>query len=219
LPIIYVDESGDLGFGTSSSPIFVISAVVFADSKTPTKLVKQFRARKLSAIGTTELKWTKSSEDVREEVVRRVGMEDVDIGYAAILWKNRVSDRLKNSKTPLYNYLCYQVIRWLANRRRGHVCDVVLDRSKYGFAETDINQYVESDGYKIVVTEWGGQLVLVPSHLNVKLQHKDSGEDAGLQIADFVAGAVYHYWKNGKNDKYMRHFKRRVCGEYLFPRA
>jgi len=146
-------------------------------------------------------------------------MEDVDIGYAAILWKNRVSDRLKNSKTPLYNYLCYQVIRWLANRRRGHVCDVVLDRSKYGFAETDINQYVESDGYKMVVTEWGGQLVLVPSHLNVKLQHKDSGEDAGLQIADFVAGAVYHYWKNGKNDKYMRHFKRRVCGEYLFPRA
>jgi hypothetical protein len=214
---MYVDESGDLGFGTSSSPIFVICAVVFGDSKTPTKLVKQFRARRLSAIGTTELKWSKSSEDIREELVKRVGMEDVDIGYAAILWKNRVSDRLKNSKTQLYNYLCYQVIRWLANRRRGH-CDVVLDRSKYGFAATDINRYVESDGYKMVVTEWGGQLVLVPSHLNVTLQHKDSGEEAGLQIADFVAGAVYHYWKTGKSDRYLRHIKRRICGEYLFPR-
>jgi len=69
----------------------------------------------------------------------------------------------------------------------------------------------------MVVTEWGGQLVLVPSHLNVKLQHKDSSEEAGLQIADFVAGAIYHYWKNGEDDKYLRHIERRICGEYLFP--
>jgi hypothetical protein len=219
LPVIYVDESGDLGFGTSSSPIFVISAVVFADSKTPNKLVKQFRARKLSAIGTTELKWNKSSDEVREEVIRRVGQEDVDIGYAAILWKNRVSARLQNSKTQLYNYLCYQVIRWLANRRRGYTCEVVLDRSKYGFAEADINRYVESNGYKMVVTEWEGQIVLVPSRLNVKLQHKDSGEEAGLQIADFVAGAIFHYWKNGQDDKYLRHIRRRICGAYHFPRT
>jgi hypothetical protein len=64
-----------------------------------------------------------------------------------------VSDRLRSSKTPLYNYLCYQVIRWLANRRRGRTCDVVLDRSKYGFAESDTNRDIESDAYKMVVTQ------------------------------------------------------------------
>jgi hypothetical protein len=53
----------------------------------------------------------------------------------------------------------------------------------------------------------------------VKLQHKDSGEEAGLQIADFVAGAVYYYWKNGEDDKDLRHIKSRICGEYLFPRV
>lgn len=60
--------------------------------------------------------------------------------------------------------------------------------------------------------------MLTPSELNVKLRHRDSGEEAGLQVADFVAGAIYHYWKNGKDEKYFRHIRQRVCGEYLFPR-
>lgn len=215
---MYIDESGDLGFGDDSSPIFVIAAVVFDDSKIADRIVKRVRSRKLLGIGTAELKWHQSSEDVREAMLTKVGQEDVDIGYAAILWKRRVSERLRGRQTRLYNYLSYQVIRWLANRRRGRTCEVIMDRSKYGFAEEDVNRYVESDGYRQVVTEWGGQLVQIPSRLNVKVRHRDSTGEAGLQIADFVAGAVNHYWKNAKDDKYFRFIKGRVCGEYLFPK-
>lgn len=218
MPVMYLDESGDLGFGPSSSPIFVLAAVVFDDPKVADRVVKRLRNRKLPRIGTTELKWNKSSEVVREELVRRVGQEDVDIGYAAILWKARVSDRLRRNQTRLYNYLAFQVIRWLANQRRGRKCEVILDRSVYGFAEVNLNQYIESDGYRQVLTEWEGQLVFASSELNVEMQHRDSAGEAGLQIADFVAGAVNHYWKSGQDDKYYRHIKKRVRGAFLFPR-
>ena len=142
-----------------------------------------------------------------------------DIAHATIRWKDRVTPSLQDNLPRLYNYLAYQMIRWLANRRRAFTCDVILDKSIYGFQQLDINSYIESDGYRVMQREWGGDLYLVPRKLNVRLSHQDSRAEAGLQIADFVAGSIFHYWdSNGEDDHYYRHIRNRVCGEYLFPK-
>jgi len=215
-----VDESGDLGFKKSSSKVFVIAAVVFEDERTSRLFVKHVRSKELPEIGTQEIKWNKSSPEFRTQFLERLADQDFDIGYAAILWKAKVSAALQSKRTRLYNYLTYHVVRWLANRRRGTSCEVILDRSIYGFREKNLNEYIESDGFKFVQREWEGELYLAPSKLNVHLSHRSSTEEPGLQVADMVAGAISHYWSTGGLDsRYFGIIERRSTSAFLFPRT
>lgn len=88
---IYIDESGDLGFGKKGSKYFIVSCVVIDNEKTRIKferIPKKIRQRTLKKKmkKQAELKFSNSSIRVRKEFLEKASKLDIKI-YSVIIKK------------------------------------------------------------------------------------------------------------------------------------
>ena len=218
-----MDESGDLGFTGKSSRVFTLVGILTYSPVEVENCIKRTRKRKLAKdnrrSGVGEIKFHQSSHEVREYVLKLLGNRAIQIAYAAVLWKDRVNPALRQNPDKLYHYLILQVVRKLLTKTRGEDVELVVDRSMYGEELEDFNAYLKSDAYRKVLEMTGDSIVLKPATLPVQIRHESSNSSNGLQAADFVAGAVFHYFRNERqDDRYYRLISNRIIGEYLFPR-
>jgi hypothetical protein len=109
--MIYLDESGDLGFGPRSSKYFVLAAIIIRDAEPVSRCIKRIRQQKLPKKYKTipELKFHNSSQTIRTHVLDCVTRTDTHIAYV-VLRKHQVYERLKDNQSTLYNYICGSLI-------------------------------------------------------------------------------------------------------------
>ncbi len=95
--MIYLDESGDLGFGPRASKYFILAAIITRDPGQVRRCIKRVRQQKLSKKYKTipELKFHNSSQAIRTRILDCTARTDTDVAYA-VLRKHQVYDRLRN---------------------------------------------------------------------------------------------------------------------------
>jgi len=202
--MIYLDESGDLGFKPRSSKFFVLAAIIARDPEKVSRCIKRVRQQKLSKKYKTvpELKFHNSSQTIRKRVLDCVAGTDTDIAYV-VLRKNQVFERLKSKPSILYNYLSGSLISKIitAYNLEGLV-KVFVDKSLYGFERDNFDNYLT---WKTCIGNHSEDQNINPP----EIVHIDSRQDRCIQVADFVAGAISHKYSM-EDPSYYNAIEQRV---------
>ena len=202
--IIYLDESGDLGFDfgkRKTSKKFVITllvcdgveaADVFRKAVRRTLKNKLKRKKNKGSRSITELKGTKTSLEVKKYFYRNVTTEGWKI-YTVILNKQRVNENLRRpgAKKKLYNFLARFILEKIDLRHASPAVTLVTDRCKDQEEIRDFNQYVAN------------QLeALLPLNIPLNIYHELSHKNAGLQAVDLFCWGIFRKYETGDTEWY-----------------
>jgi len=187
---IFIDESGDLGFTKKSTKYYVIASVETRNllrlSRTIKKVRKTLRKKKKNI---PEFKFARSDDVTRKRLLEKAVEEDL-LFSAIILQKQAVYEYLRNRKDKLHNYLAECIAESLVEYSDEKKFKLIIDKfimskeRRKEFNSHLLNSYKYSNPPKIEIT------------------HEDSQRHSGLQIADFVAGAVFQYYERGRREFY-----------------
>jgi len=199
---IYLDESGDLGFGEKASPYLVIAALIVRKPLQIKKCIRKVRKQKLPKKykKINELKWHNSSRDIKRRIIECISKTENDIVYA-ILRKNQVKKDLRGKPQILYNYVCGSLISKIISSYKLKKADIIVDKSLYGISRENFDQYIT---WKTLIMNNKFSEI---KHLNIN--HVDSKQDLCIQAVDFIAGAVYRLYRYG-DDFYYKKIKPRI---------
>ncbi|MDD4222774.1 MAG: DUF3800 domain-containing protein [Candidatus Methanomethylophilus sp.] len=173
-----MDESGDLGRGPGSSRTFTMTATVTGDPEALERIADRYpRNTRYRQGGPNELKYNTSSDFVRRSVLRDVMATGPNI-HAVVISKSDMS-RANGEKVYIaaVSSLIENVMKdsMVRNGKRG--VRVVYDNHKYlqdGRAERITKEIAKKNGAKLASEP----------------EVRDSAGCRGLQVHDFVAGAV-----------------------------
>lgn len=185
---IYLDESGDLGFGPDGSRWFVTTAVKINDERTHTlfrRIPKQVRERQLDkkTKKQSELKFSNSSPLVRERFLERAAKLPIQV-FSLVIEKKRTNRPLQNNLPVLYNYLTKLVLEQaIAALDRKQDLTVCLDKCMSPAQRENFELYVK--------TEFLSLFNQLPK---LRIVHESSAHNECLQVVDFICGAFgYKY--------------------------
>jgi hypothetical protein len=192
--MIYLDESGDLGFGPRASKYFILAAVIARDPAQVGRCIKRVREQKLPKRykQIPELKFHNSSQTIKDRVLDCIARTDTDIAYVVL-----------RRQSILYNYLVGSLLSKIITAYQiDGKAKIFVDKSLYGLEKDYFDNYLT----------WKACLGNHIEDLNIEppeIVHVDSRLDRCIQVADFVAGAINH--KYGRDDAhYYDKIKARV---------
>jgi uncharacterized protein (DUF2267 family) len=181
--IIYLDESGDLGFDFSekSPSKYLVITLLVCDNKEAIntfkvavkRTLKNKLNRKKSKRAVAELHAAKTSLPIKQYFYRQIKKTNWKI-YTVALNKKRVYPNLTNKqgKKRLYNYLANFIIDKVDFNDAQDVT-LVVDKCKNKKEIQDFNNYVK--------TQLEAKL---PLEIALNIYHEDSRNNAGLQAVD-----------------------------------
>ncbi|MES9988117.1 MAG: DUF3800 domain-containing protein [Candidatus Thiodiazotropha endolucinida] len=216
--IIFLDESGDLGFDWSKSKTsryFVITLLVCDSSKTQEGFKKAVRRtlknklnhRKRNNRIVHELKGADTAVNIKAYFQRHVPENGWWI-YSVTLNKARVNPDLqtKQGKKKLYNFLARFLLEHVVFPENLPVVNLVVDRCKNSDEIKDFNQYVEN------------QLqALLPLETRLFISHEASQDNPGLQAVDLYCWGIAR--KDDKGDRaWYNLYRDKVAFETIYLR-
>ncbi len=188
--MIYLDESGDLGFGEKADKYFTLAAIIAREPIQVERCIKRTREQKLPKKykEIPELKFHNSSQTIRERVLKCLAKTDNDVAYV-ILRKDQVYPYLRDERTILYNYITGILLSKIIKsyRLEGSV-DLIIDKSLYNKQRDNFDNYLTRKASELVVT--------------LNLAHSDSIQDRGVQAVDYVAGGINYTYCQEDNRYY-----------------
>lgn len=166
---VFIDESGDVGFGNRLKPHFVMVAIVIEEPFVELIRSKLDEYRKGQGWSKSdELKFSKTRKDKIEEALKLVKNDSFEI-YNLVIHKNDTMERISGQN--LYNSL---LIRLLKEIDANEI--VVKVDGKHGSKyEKKIKTFIRQQ--------------IRPKQLQ-GFSFGDSVSDSNLQLADLVAGAL-----------------------------
>lgn len=194
---MFIDESGNLG--DDGTKYFIIAALWTQTPEMLRRLIKNIRRNKFrkQLKKAQELKANSSSREVREGVLQKMSQLDDLRCHAIILEKARISSTyLKNNKNKLYNYVCGILAEAVGVDSKKLVVRIDKSKGKQTLRD-DFNEYFKR---KWRQRFWNGE---------VEFYHSWSHMWAGLQLADFIAWAVFQKFEYG-NDFYTKLIERKL---------
>jgi len=202
---MFLDESGELGFNfnKSSTRFFTITLLVCGvkEEQELQRVIKKIRGRVLrkELKKSNEIKWNNSSEKIKKRIFKRIEKIDFEV-FTIILDKSKVYDYLKSKKHKLYNYLSNLIITECTIDGK---FELIVDRSKNKRSlRDDFDNYIRNN--------------LRRECSNLLIQHTDSKSNGGLQVLDFISGAIFNKYEF-KNLEYYNRIKDRITTEKEFP--
>jgi len=211
--IIYLDESGDLGFDfdrKNPSRKFVITILVCNGRQVSREFRKAVRRtiknklnrKKAKRKQVQELKGTRSTIAVKQYFYRQCPDKGWQI-YTLALNKKRVYDNLQSpaGKKKLYNFLARFLLQKVDLRNPGNAVTLVIDKSKNKDEIADFNIYMAN------------QLeALLPLEVPLNIYHERSHQNAGLQAVDLFCWGVFRKYE--RNDlEWYRIFRSKIIFE------
>jgi len=174
---IYIDESGTLGRDGKS--YFILAAIVPPDQYSAAKCIKKIRQNylKKESRQIPELKYNNSSPEIIRRILTCIVNHDILFYYIAHEKKSTQSDL-----TRLSCKLTGQLIQGILEGNPARPC-VYIDRYLNGRKAEQFNLDLTA--------------VIGPASIS----HVDSRANPGIQIADYIAGALNTY-HNRPDDEY-----------------
>lgn len=202
---VYLDESGDLGFSPRSSRHIVVAVIAFHGSYVPGRLVRAARKR-LSPNDRrmVELKFNKSPDRLRRLLLADVAKTDCQIAWCAVE-KYRLPSRSVVESGQLLHSMSALAVSEISRMTRAKSIAVVVDKR---WTKERLRAELDSCLEDAVESCHSGHFA--PS---VRVSHLDSMTSAGLQLADFVAGAVFRSIERA-DESYLGIIRERIiCGK------
>ena len=190
--VLYVDESGDLGFDKPGSSNYLVIAYIATENTIRLKRIVRRAKKKARIPAKGEIKGSLLSAEVKEAFLVELGnIPDFEIG-AIIVEKAKVRDHLKEKgkQNLLYAYVAGLILLPYLNRN---------DRCHINFDERTIK------------TRYGN---MIDTYLTIRLAtkfnspnsfaftHLPSHSCLGLQAADVVANAIWRKYEKGDAEAY-----------------
>lgn len=206
---IFLDESGDLGFGEHSSHWFILTMVLTANHRQIEKCVKKTHRdlkKKYKKVG--ELHAYHVDATTKKRLLRRLAeVEDLQI-LCIILNKKKVYVDLQNQKNYLYNYTANILLDRLHNKslisNQEKIRIVIDQRETNKFLKKNFENYLTDNLVKRGNNSF--EIKIRPSHA-----------EKCLQAVDFVSWSMFRKYE--RNDyEYYEIIKNKVIEEnLLFP--
>ena len=194
---VFVDESGDLGFGPRASLHYVIAYIIPASAyRARADIARVARRLKASGIGIDEFKHNHDSAVVRDSVFKC--LEGIDfVAGIVVVDKTAVKAELRDNKAILNNFL---IANYVASSVLSYEPDKVImwmDRSMSREAQEHFDTYFRR---KISYRSMQKSV----SEPNVEIHHENSNNDRCIQLADYVAGACFLWFERGDRTENSR---------------
>lgn len=189
---VFVDEAGDLGFSNRSGKYFVIVFVYTEDAQRIRVLIRR-NLRELRLHGF-EFKFSRDMSQVRSFFLNEIGVLDFDAGVVACR-KQDIKIEMRQDTFKLYNFLVLNyLVRDLASFNY-RTAEFVFDRKYSPASITRFNEYAKWKLREVFQSK--GRLPPTAT-----FRHAISGRDEGIQIADYIAGAVFQKFERGDDQWY-----------------
>jgi hypothetical protein len=204
---IFLDESGDLGFSKRSSRWFVIAVIVTRDSTQIERIAKKIwktLRKKNKRMG--ELHAFHEKDHTRKRLFRMIAeCNDLEV-HSIIADKRQVRKTFSSCNHQLYNQMSEKLLRQIYDR---HIYDgemqwcLVVDRkdtkrSLRSAFSNNMTMSLSDDGVNMV------SVSLLASH-----------DNKSLQVADFVAWALFRKFERGDSQFYDM-IRDKIVGEMEF---
>ncbi|HLD55077.1 MAG TPA: DUF3800 domain-containing protein [Candidatus Nanoarchaeia archaeon] len=196
---IFLDESGELGFKSTSSKYFVITLLlcdggeVYSLRRIMKKVRQKIIKKKLKRY--PEIKGNNSTDKIRMDVLKRFVETNSEI-FVVILEKSKVYEYLKNKKDKLYNYISNLILNE-CSLEDSHI-SLVVDKSKTNRSlREDFDNYIR----KNITQKNNG--------CNIKIQHENSQKEGCLQVLDFVSWSIFRNYENS-DSRFMDIIKNKI---------
>lgn len=189
---IYIDESGDLGFGSRMTKYFVVAGLIVRDDLPVRRCFAKIRKNtvKKSIKQLPEFKYHNSDDVTVRRAVQCITGADLDIAYA-LLRKDEVYDRLRSHHQTVYNYICGSLVSAIVTRYQPwEPIDIIVDKSLNCVGQDMFNDYIV---FKAMDQNRNG----IGGLDSIRITHKDSRQEVCIQAADFVAGVVHRHYRDG----------------------
>jgi hypothetical protein len=211
--IIFLDESGDLGFDFSkpkTSRKFVITLLVCDDSGGSNGFKKAVRRtlknklnhKKNNSRVVQELKGTGTTLAVKEYFYRQIP-DDCWRIYTVALNKARVETRLRSpqGKKKLYNFLARFLLQHVNLSNAAPAVTLVVDRCKNKEEVKDFNGYVANQLES-----------LLPLSIPLNIYHESSQDNPGLQAVDLFSWGIFRKYES-QDLEWYRNFSGKIAFE------
>lgn len=198
---IFLDESVELGFSKLSTKFFTITLLLcgIQEEQKLQRVIKKIRQKvlKKKIKNSPEIKWHNSNNYLRIKILNRLAEINFEI-FTIILDKSKVYDYLRDKKHKLYNYLSNLIITECS---LGESFELIVDKSKNKRSlRDDFDSYIR----------------LKKKCENLIIKHEDSKSNGGLQVLDFISGAIFNKYEF-KNLDYYNLIKEKIVTEKVFP--
>lgn len=214
--LIFLDESGDLGFDFSKSGVsrlFSITLLVCDDEQTRQQIQKAVRRTLKNKVNhkrkrtlVQELKGSSTSLEVKRYFLERLPQTGWSI-LAITLTKENVYETLRTSvgKKKLYNFLTKELLKHLPKSDVSPVrVNLTVDRCKDGEDRKDFNTYIRASLETAFSLETA-----------VHISHEDSCKNPMLQAVDLFCWGIQNS-AEGKGKEWYDAFRHRIARHVLY---
>ncbi|WP_298535567.1 DUF3800 domain-containing protein [uncultured Methanobrevibacter sp.] len=185
---IFIDESGDLGFKTSSSHYFILVAILVSNPKKLDNLVKNtYRKYKRRIYKSNELKATKTPNDINMDIIVKLNKIDNKV-FAIVFEKSNIYKLdFQNDINILYDILASKLANLIEINDK---TVIIVDKNKNQIQIKNFNEVFKKN------------LNNLKNH-PISFIHANSINYKGLQIADLLSWSIYQKYEN-KNDAFEK---------------
>lgn len=209
--IVYMDESGDLGFShkKGNSKHFLVTLLAVENQKPIEKVVRkvhQTLRKKVKKLSGGVLHCTKEKPVTRKRLLNQLSKCHLAI-MTVVLDKSRVFTNLQDEKHVLYNYVTNILIDRIMTRKLlpagKSVTIIAAKRETNKFLNENFKAYLETQAKKNHKVE-------------ITVDIKTPAEEMGLQAVDFVSWSMFQKYEK-QDPIYYNLIKALVKEEsYLF---
>jgi hypothetical protein len=195
--LVFIDDSGDPGLGTRSSPVFVIALVIFDDNLVAEETalaIKKLR-RELKFPDTVEFKFHKSRLPIKRKFIETVARYPFRV-RAIVVEKTKIRAKGRGAdKETFFNHIVMTVLK----QTNGTVRNAKLRFDKRGERRmrNELRTYLSRELDNKV------------KNIFTDLKFVDSKKDNLVQLADMIAGCIAAYYK-GSNKEFLSVMMKRI---------
>ena len=203
---VYLDESGDLGFGQGGTRYFTIAFAIVKDPTPFRRRVKRVKI-KYHIPRDVELKGYTTKEKIKEDLLNRFSNLDMEV-HAITVKKKNVEPKLQRDTNILYNYMVgLSLVERVLEEPIGARVVIIVDRRIISITSGfNFNEYLK---YKI----WYERS---RQDIDLEIQHLDSQESYAIQGIDVICNSIFKKY-NSNNYKLFNIIRDKVkCDKRLF---
>jgi hypothetical protein len=201
--VVYLDESGDLGFGgKKGSSKYIIITLLFVESSRFIRYVMRKAREELNIPRRIEIKGSKLFPSKLKKILERLADRDFPI-YSLIVKKANVYPKSSAEPDRFYNFLVKEILRQAVNELRVTSTDqltlVADDKTRKPFWGLDFVPYLEKEF----------------SDISLKVHTEDS-RAAGIGAVDVISYAVQRLYEQNDSSYFKIIQDRVTIRPYLF---
>ena len=183
---IYIDESGDLGDKYSSSKYFVLAAIVVNNPKNLNRIIKETKRKYSDIIGRDlEVKGNKTDRNVLKKILGKLDNVDYEVLAIFLDKQNRYNVPGFYNHNVLYDALASKLAEKIIINSP---TNVIVDKSKSKHEEI------------LVFNERFSSCLNNFDNFSVNINHANSINYKGLQIADIIAWSIFQSLEYGNSE-------------------